>query len=216
MSNSGPKPETLALFQGIQEDARLEAERLRREAEKGIQNRKAAAEQQAERILSEAHQRVQDQIEIIRKNTASAIAVETRRQTLRARDQVVRHTLEVVRKEIKQIVDSPEYRDILLGWIVEAVLGLDAVELRVNASLEELSLLDVSLLGEAEQQIETLTGRKVHLEKTREDPLLSQGVVVTEQEGRIAFNNQVQTRLLRYQSEISRMIHEALFQEEES
>jgi vacuolar-type H+-ATPase subunit E/Vma4 len=215
MSDPTPPAATPALIAGIAEDAQLQADKLIREAREAVKSRLAAAEQQAAGILREARDRVDQQIENIRKNTDSAIAVETRRQVLRSRDQVVRHILDTVRAEIRTLITTPEYPDVLSGWIVEAILGLDAVDLRVNASKDELPLLDSALLRKVQQEVQTLTGRKVHLERSTDPPLLAQGIVVTEHEGRTAFNNQIQTRLLRYQSEIIRLIHEALFQEDQ-
>ena len=53
--------------------------------------------------------------------------------------------------------------------------------------------------------------RDVALELSSDPPLLQQGVVLQTGEGRVEFNNQVATRLIRYQSEIRRIIHRVVF-----
>lgn len=45
-------------------------------------------------------------------------------------------------------------------------------------------------------------------------PQTAQGVVLATEDGRMAFNNQVKTRLLRQQRHIQRLIHDTLFMEQ--
>ena len=53
------------------------------------------------------------------------------------------------------------------------------------------------------------------IQLNEEHALLSQGVVLTANNGRVAYNNQVKTRLLRRQQDIQRLIHDRLFAEEQ-
>jgi len=59
-----------------------------------------------------------------------------------------------------------------------------------------------------------MTGRKVSLMLTDGDPLIPQGVVLKAADGRVEFNNQVATRLLRRQSEIRKTIQDILWKNE--
>jgi vacuolar-type H+-ATPase subunit E/Vma4 len=103
---------------------------------------------------------------------------------------------------------------VLLGWIVEAAIGLGLPEATVNASAPELPLLEEGLLAEAERRVRELTGREVRLGRAEGDPLAGQGVVLLGRGGRLAYNNQVSTRLLRRQSEIRKMIYDGLWTKE--
>jgi vacuolar-type H+-ATPase subunit E/Vma4 len=97
---------------------------------------------------------------------------------------------------------------------VEAAMGLSLPEAVVNASAAELALIDERLLSEVQERVSELTGRKVRLFKSKADPLVGQGVMLVGREGRLAFNNQVSTRLLRRQTEIRKKIHEILWKKE--
>jgi vacuolar-type H+-ATPase subunit E/Vma4 len=54
----------------------------------------------------------------------------------------------------------------------------------------------------------------VRLARATGDPLPGQGVVLLGREGRLAYNNQVATRLLRRQTEIRKLIYDTLWKNE--
>lgn len=200
------------LIKSIEEDAKQEAERIIKEAKVYVTERRKAAEGQVERIKGEAGKKAEQQIQKIEKNNESAIAVETHRITLKAREQVISSVLREVEKRLQEMIDEPEYREILLGWIVEAAVGLNATEAEVNVSVKEQKYLTESLLKEAESIVHELFLKNVRLFISKEDLLLSQGVVLTAKEGRTAFNNQLKNRLLRYGTEIRKLIQRELFE----
>jgi vacuolar-type H+-ATPase subunit E/Vma4 len=114
------------------------------------------------------------------------------------------------------MVGTREYREVLLNWIVEAAIGLGASEATVNASAAERKQIDKRLLQDAQDKVAELSGRKVDLKSAAEDPLIPQGIVLRAADGRVEFNNQVATRLLRRQSEIRKAIQETIWQNESS
>ena len=65
-----------------------------------------------------------------------------------------------------------------------------------------------------EKRIKKILGFGVVLKVSEEQPLHAQGVVLTAQDGRTAFNNQIHTRMLRKQREIRKHIYDNLFTEE--
>jgi vacuolar-type H+-ATPase subunit E/Vma4 len=202
------------LIEGIAQDAQAEAQRLVQEAEKSAAERRAAAAQQAEAILEEARRKSAEQAESLRRQAASTAKMQTKRIALRVREQAARQVLERARERLEQMIGSAEYREILLGWIVEAAIGLGQAEATVNASPPELPLLDARLLAEAERRASELSGRTVRLTRAEGEPLTGQGVVLVARGGRLAYNNQVSTRLLRRQMEVLKMIYDGLWTKE--
>ena len=97
---------------------------------------------------------------------------------------------------------------------MEAAIGLGQPEAAVNASSAELPLLDQGLLAEAERRVQALGGRAVRLSRLEGEPLAGQGVVLVGRGGRLTYNNQVSTRLLRRQTEIRKMIYDGLWTKE--
>ena len=202
------------LIEGIAQDAQAEARRLVEEAEKAAAERRQAAARQAAEILGEARRKSAEQAAGLKRQASSAVKMQTKRIALRVREQAARQVLEQARLRLERMIGTPEYRQVLLGWIVEAAIGLGQAEAAVNASARELPLLDPALLAEAEKRVQELGGRAVRLVKAEGEPLAGQGVVLVARGGRLAYNNQVSTRLLRRQTEIRKMIYDGLWTKE--
>jgi vacuolar-type H+-ATPase subunit E/Vma4 len=200
-------------MEGIEADARAEAERILTEARKAADLRLKTAGQQASSILEEARRKALEQVQAIRRNNASAVAVQTRRIVLRVREQVTRGVLDQVSRRLQAMTGESGYREILLGWIVEAAIGLNVPQALVSVSGPERAHLDAGLLREAEGRVKSLTGQTVRLQASEQASPLAQGVVLIAGDGRIAYNNQVSTRILRNQSRIRKIIHDEVFGE---
>jgi len=210
------QPDENELIDGITEDVAREVERVLGEAEKSAADRRASAEDQARAVIQQAESRAEEQAERIRSQSSSSLRMERRRKQLRLQEQVVQDVLKRVRQRLAGMVGTREYREALLVWIVEAAIGLGASQATVNASAAERKQIDNRLLQEAQDKIGELSGKKVSLQSADEDPLIPQGIVVRGADGRVEFNNQVATRLLRRQSEIRKAIQDTIWQNESS
>ncbi|MBN1696377.1 MAG: hypothetical protein JW881_02580 [Spirochaetales bacterium] len=197
------------LIQGIREDAIKEADKILSDARAYVKERLAAAEAKASQIMDEAQKKGDEQAALVKRNMEAAIAVEKRRIELRVREDIISRAIDEVKKALYAMIGGPGYRDVLIGWITEAAIGLNTSSARVNTSSREKETLDEKLLRDAEAEIKKITGRNVALSMSKEEPALAQGVVLVAEDGKTAFNNQVPTRLLRYGPEIRRKIHEA-------
>ncbi len=203
-----------ALISGIEKDAKAEAESIVAEAEKQAEERRKNIGRQIESIYNDAEKKAQQQAEIIKKKALSGVDVEVKRQIMRLRDKVMKEILSRVQKELRALIAKPEYREILQNWIIEAAIGLGVEQVEVNASKDERAWLEKEFIGETEKLIEDIAGFAVALQVSEEQPLRGQGVVLTAQDGRTAFNNQVHTRMLRKQREIRKYIYDNLFMDE--
>jgi vacuolar-type H+-ATPase subunit E/Vma4 len=204
------------LIDGIAQDAGAEAEKLIAEAEKAAEERIRAAEEQARAVVQQAESKAEEQAERIRTQSASSTRMERRRTHLKLQEQAVQEVLSRVRQQLAGMIGKPAYREVLLAWIVEGAIGLDVEEATVNASAAERKQIDKRLLQDAQGKVAELTGRKVSLTLADGGPLIPQGVVLKAADGRVEFNNQVATRLLRRQSEIRKMIQDMLWKNESS
>jgi vacuolar-type H+-ATPase subunit E/Vma4 len=202
------------LIEGIAQDAAREAERILGEAEKMAEDRRRATDDQVRAVIQQGEGKAEEQAERIRAQAASSLRMERRRTQLRLQQQAFQEVLRRVREHLAAMVGSSEYRQVLLVWIVEAAIGLGVPEATVNASAAERKQIDKPLLREAQNKVNELSGKKISLTVADEDPLIPQGVVLLAANGRVEFNNQVATRLLRRQSEIRKTIQDTLWKKE--
>ena len=198
------------IIDGLLQDAKDEAERIEAKAEKACADRIASCEIECSVIAEKAEKQAAEQVAAIRKIAESTASVTKRRQGLKTRDAVIAEVMRRVEKRLSSMVNDPAYVDILVGWIAEAAIGLDSDAAEVRASAPESKLLDEAITA-AMVVIQDLVGRRVELARSQQPPLTAQGVVLTEEGGATAFNNQVATRFTRYQTEIRKLIHDRLF-----
>jgi len=207
-TSSGDRAE---LISGIENDAKQEAARILEDVKKTVSDKQLSKEMQIKSIKRDVDKKIEQQLEFIEKNKVSAISVECKRIELKVREKIVSNVSNKIKEKIAEKADSPSYPEILRGWILEAAIGLGEEEAVINGSPKELKIITDSFLRETEKKYNALTGRNVTLKKTEKNPLFAQGIVLSSKDNRTAFNNQVPTRLMRYQSDIMKMIYKEFF-----
>jgi len=200
-----------ALISGIEADVRAEEEKILKDAEGRAKEKTKYAQKQAESVLREAQETADAQTAAIEQKAISAVEREINRRSLRLRDTLMQRVMARAEKRLEAMLDDPAYRGVLVNWIVEAAVGLDADAIRINASARERQLIDEVLLGEAQNTASAKMGKAVTLTLADAESLESQGVVLTTADGRMAFNNQVKTRMSRKRRQIQRLIYDAVF-----
>ncbi|MBN1797457.1 MAG: hypothetical protein JW822_02700 [Spirochaetales bacterium] len=203
----------IELINGIEKDAKQEALHIVAEAEKEAEARLKASQVQVASILNEAKEKAQTQVEAIIHSNKSSISVETRRILLKKQGDIIKNIISRVEDRLTEKIKASGYKEILINWIVEAAIGLNTDKAVINASKAELEFIDDSVLQKAGKKIESFIHKKVELSLGTEDALVTQGVVLYTKDKKMAFNNQMHTRLLRYQSEIRKLIFNELFKD---
>lgn len=200
-----------ALIDGIQADAQAQSEKILEQARVQADEKRKYAEKKIESILKDAQAKGQEQAEVIKRKALSQVELEIKRRSLRFRETLIRDIMDQVKLKLSTLVADRAYPEVLTDWIAEAAQGLGAEAARVNASLKERPLITDALLSRAAKKVNTRTGKTVHLSLSDEPPLEDQGILLTALDGRVAFNNQVKTRMLRRQQAIHHIIYEAVF-----
>jgi len=206
--------EKAALISGIEADAHAEEEKIIKEAETLAAEKRKHSEKKIESLLNEAHAKAKEQAETAKSKIIAAAEREVKRCFMLVQDSIVQDIMNKVEKKLRTMTGDRNYRSILESWIAEAAIGLGAESARINASKEERELIDDRMLSEIATKIHNQTDKQISLTLSDANPLQSQGVILTAADGRIAFNNQVRTRMLRKQREIRTMIYNTLFNED--
>jgi vacuolar-type H+-ATPase subunit E/Vma4 len=207
--------EKAALIAGIETDANAERDKILKEAQTQAAEKKKYSEKKIESLLDEARTKAQEQAETAKKKIVSTAEREVKRRSMRIRDAVMQDVLDRVEKKLGSMTGDENYRAVLIGWLTEAAIGLDVESAYVNASSEELKLIDDRMLSEVGRRVRKQTGRQIELTMSDAEPLQSQGVILTAANGRTAFNNQVKTRMLRNRREIQTLIYNTLFTDDQ-
>ena len=206
--------EKAALISGIEADAHAEEEKIIKEAEAQAAEKRKHSEKKIESLLKEANAKAKEQAETAKSKIIAAAEREVKRCFMLVQDSIVQDIMNKVEKKLRTMTGDENYRSILESWIAEAAIGLGVESANINASKEERELINDSMLSEIATKIQNQTGKQISLTLSDTNPLQSQGVVLTAADGRIAFNNQVRTRMLRKQREIRTMIYNTLFNDD--
>ena len=200
-----------SLISSIETDAQAELEKIVQEARDRAEEKKAYTLKKVESILQEARDKAAVQGDAMKRKITSSVDLEIKRRSLHVQNVIVQDVQERVIEAMATKTKTAKYAKTLETWIIEAAAGLGAKSAHVNASAPERKLLTKTVLDRAATQVKKQTGEVVTLSLSDAEPLALQGVILTSEDGRTAFNNQVKTRLSRNQRQIKRLIHDALF-----
>lgn len=204
-----------SLIASIEKDALAEADSILADAQKLADEQKAYGEKQVGIILKKAQEQAVQQSEAVKKRILAGLDIEVKRKVMRAQDSLLNMVLDRVEEELHVLVRDKRYRDILLNWVVEAAIGLNADAAVIGVSGDEVAFINKTFLAEAGEKVKLYTDRRVVLSFSTTTQNRLQGIILTAKDGRTAFNNQVKTRIARRQREIRKRIYDMLFGEEE-
>ncbi len=198
------------LISGIESDARIEEEEIIKEAEKRAAEKRKYSEKKIEAPLNDARSEAQRQAQAVKRKILLAVNLELKRHSMSVRSDLIQEIMNKVENKLASMAGDENYRSVLINWIAEAFIGLDAEGAQINASQKERAFIDDQLLSEVKEIIHMQTNKQSQLKLSDAEPLKYQGVVLTAADGRTAFNNQVKTRMLRNQREIQTLIYNAV------
>ena len=194
-------------------NAREEAKDIISGAEAKAESRKKAAAKQEEALLKEAESQLDREKAHREKLADQKISSEIRRRKLQLRDRFMTDALAEAKTKLTAMTETDEYESLLADWVLEAVMGLAVDRVELNGRMRERNIMTSDWLKAQEQRVKESYGRTVGLSLSEEAPLLGAGVVAKEKGGRLVYNNQIETRLLRNQSDLRKVIYEELFEE---
>ncbi len=201
------------IISGIAAEAEKQAEEMLREARSASEDRLHSTEARADRASVEEEERTSEHIAKIEREAATRLEAAKRRLGLEMRESVYQEVVSRSVAAFDRLVGENRYEDVVRNWIVEAAAGLQADSARVTASHKEIEVVALVL-----EQVEALMkeeGRQpIKLSVSEEPPLSRQGIVLIAEDGKTAYNNQVHSRLERYKTEIRKLVHQRLFQDE--
>ena len=199
------------LVSGILKQAESDAEEIIRKAEKTIAEKNNAFDGNIERIQKETDKKISLKLSEIKKRSDSAVESERRKQKLRIREKVNSEVYALFTSQMKELVNTQGYREYLVKLIAEGAIAVNDEQAIVYCSANEE--IDDDMLLSAEKLVKDKTGNMVKLSYTGDKKLSGQGVIVESSNGRIAYNNQVDTRLRRFNEDIKMIIINGLAKE---
>ncbi len=194
---------TKQLFAGIIEAANHEAKAVLAKAQEDVELIKASYAQRIEELNHKEEEISTKQINQIERSEELTMRNLERRYRVSLTQRLRKMVIEETAKKMAALVGTPEYRSVLVGWIAEGAVGLDREEAQVYCSFKEK--VDDAMLREAEELVKRSVGKVVKLQFGGA-VLTGQGVEVASMDRKVAYNNQVVTRLIRFERELKELM----------
>ncbi len=192
------------LLDGIIKQAEKDSIEIIRKAEDSAAKRIEAYESSLDRLTAETDQKIEAKLEKMKKLHDSLLKSEERRKRLKLLEEVNQDVKRLFFKKMEKLIGSEEYNDFLAKLIAEGAIAVDDSEVTVNCSFKE-EITD-SIIESALEYVKKATGRKIDIKYLSKQPLSGQGIIVSSSNGRISYNNQIETRLRRFDEDIKGVI----------
>ena len=190
----------------ILSDARLKADSILREAEekasKIVQEARARARRESDELLA----RAKVDAEALRRSILSTKVRANRLRLLDEKNKIVRSVISSVEEKLTSIGKSGGFQDSLKMMVTEAATAVGSDQALVRIGFPGVSKKDLDSLGSALPK-----GAKLLVEDSPIDQL--GGVIASDPEGRVVFNNSFRARLDRMETQLLLIVSSTIFGE---
>lgn len=201
------------LIDSIKKEAHDEAQKILDSAYRVVEERKKSTDEQIMKIKADNDEKASQQVNAIAQDGIRKIESLKRKQMLALKTEIVNHVIERVNEKFNDLLSQPEYKEMMIEWTVEAALGLAEKDpiLRVTASCRPL--IDDVFLNQAAQRYRELTGEDIIFTLAPEVITKGYGIVLESKNGKMGYNNLLETRLDRHKDTIQATVLKDIFNE---
>jgi len=194
------------LHNRILSDAKLKADETIREAQAKADQTIAEARQRAQREADELLAKAKLEAEAVRRNILSSKVRANRLRILDEKNRIVQEVLAAVEEKLSNIAKSSRFGETAQRFVAEAVKAVDS----------DQPVVRLGFKGSSKQNLDNVSkvlpkGSKLVFEEDPVDGL--GGVVASDAEGRVTFNNSFRSRLERLDSQLLMLIASTIFGE---
>jgi V/A-type H+-transporting ATPase subunit E len=202
-----PEEEIETLSRAILKEAQVDAEQLKEEARAKAEAIRQRAHEEAERERKAILDRARQEAERLRSQSLASAQLKARTLQLEEREKLLDRVFQAAKEKLPEIQKRPEYSQLAATLLREALtqLRVNKAELRVDPTTR--GLLEKGTLAEISTELKG--------EYTLGEPLEEGlGVVVDAADGKLHYDNTLETRLDRLQSNLRSSVHKILMGEQ--
>jgi vacuolar-type H+-ATPase subunit E/Vma4 len=202
-----PEDENIeALSRAILRDARADAEEIQEEARAKAEAIRQRAQVEAEAERNAILERARQDAERLRSQVVATAQLKARTSQLEHREKLLEKVFEGARQRLSSLQKRADYGQVMEKLLREAITQLNAGSAEVRADEATQKSLDVKVLEKISKELNA----KISMGKSLE---AGTGVVVDTSDGRLHYDNTLETRLNRLQSVLRSSVHQVLMGE---
>jgi len=200
-------PESLEKLQNrILSDARLKAEEIIKDTQTKAQHILEEAKQRAQRESEDIIAKANVEAENIRRSILSAKVRVNRLRVLDEKNRIVQEIIRSVEDQLSSIAKSNHFEDTAQRFVTEAVKAVDSDQPIVTVGFKDATKKNLDGISRVLPK-----GGKLVVDEKPID--VFGGVVATDPEGKVVFNNTFKSRLERLDNQLLTLISSTVFGE---
>jgi vacuolar-type H+-ATPase subunit E/Vma4 len=191
------------LSRAILTEARDEADQIKAEAKEKAESIRKRAQEQAEQERKAILDRAREDAERLRGQAVATAQLKSRSLQLTNREQLLDRVFKTVRERLPEVHKRPDYDQIAALLLREALVQLRVNKAQVRADKTTQTILEKRLLNELSKELNgQFTSAGVLEEGT--------GVIVDAADGRLNYDNTLETRLQRLEATLRSSVYKIL------
>lgn len=193
------------LLSEINKQSQKEIKEIKAQAEKARQETISKARREAEKLTSEMMERAEQKCDELKKKILSGVHLEIKKKNLENQELLISWFHDELRKKLNDFRNTDQYKQVLQDWVREGALVIDSEDLLIKAGEVEKNFIDKNFIQQVVDYLKKQSGETHHC-KLSDEVLEEGGVIVSDAEGKIRFNNSFSARIQRKQDEIRLLI----------
>jgi V/A-type H+-transporting ATPase subunit E len=195
------------LSRAILKEAEVDARQMREEAQVKADAIRQRAREEAENVRREILEKARQDAERLRSQTLSSAQLKARTMQLESREKLLDRVFQGAKEKLAEIVKRPEYDQLAAMLLREALTQLRVNKADIHADPATRELLEKKALGDISSE---LNGQYTFADNLEE----GQGVVIEAADGKLHYDNTLETRLQRLQSSLRASVYKMLMGEQ--
>lgn len=194
------------LSRAILKEAEVDAQQMREEAKAKADAIRQRAQEEAENARREILDRAQEEADRVRSQTLSGAQLKARTMQLEQREKLLDRVFQTAREKLGDVQNSKDYDKLATMLLREALTQLRVNKAEIHADKATRALLEKKAIKDLSNELNGEFSVADDLEEGR-------GVVVDAAEGRLHYDNTLETRLERLQSSLRSSVYKLLMGE---
>lgn len=202
-----PEEEIETLSRAILKEAQVDADQMKEEARAKADAIRQRAREEAERERKEILDRARQEAERLRSQSLASAQLKARTLQLEHREKLLDRVFKTAREKLPEVQKRPDYSQLAATLLREALVQLRVSKAEVRADKTTRDLLEKETLDEVSRDL----NGQFTLADTLDEGL---GVVVDAADGKLHYDNTLETRLHRLQSNLRASVYKILMGEQ--
>lgn len=195
------------LSRAILKEAEVDAQQMMEEAKAKADAIRQRAQEEAEKARREILDRAQQEADRVRSQTLASAQLKARTMQLEQREKLLDSVFQAAQEKLADVQKRPDYDQLAAMLLREALTQLRVNKAQIHADPATRQLLEKKALGELSTELKGQFTVADNLEEGR-------GVVVDAAEGKLHYDNTLETRLQRLQSSLRASVYKLLMGEQ--